>query len=282
MKLSRFESEYADSVLPTFSDSPATHAELATSADAEIPWTQMSTLLGSTVISAVQTFYLAKRTRQYFSDLPEDDDRVGRVMADIGRRLMRQAVLDIAGLNDAGLANVQDPGNSRTASLPAAHGRMKKRLVSAQAPSADLTQLEALRRDINVDHHMPLKYVRHLRNKWAGHPSLDRHFDAWAKADKTLYVPVVEAALVRLVNNASDTAEFVSSIPTLQDFDQPPAAPSAVGSVAMEVRLSSVLVWAPMMRDSAGENVRSLRAQITGSSMLDRLAKTEGYNGRRY
>ncbi|MFW5469946.1 hypothetical protein ACOCJ4_07870 [Knoellia sp. CPCC 206435] len=233
------------------------------------------------MINAVQSFYLAKRTRQYFSNLPEDDDRPGRVMADIERRLMRQAVLDIAGLNDGGLAN-KDPGNSRTASLPTAHGRMKQRLVSAQAPSADLTRLEALRADIDADHHMPLKYVRHLRNKWAGHPSLDRHFDTWAETDKTLYVPVVEAALVRLVNNASDTAEFVSLVPALQDFDQPSAAPSADGSMPLEIRLSSVLVWAAMMRHSAGENIRSLRAQLTGSTMLDRLANTEAYKGERY
>lgn len=171
MKPPRFESEYEDSALPTFAGSPATHAELATSADAEIPWTQMSALLGSTVINAVQSFYLAKRTRQYFSDLPEGGDRVGRVVADIGHRLWRQAVLDIAGLNDGGLAG-KDSGNSRTASLPTAHSRMKQRLVSAQAPPAALTRLEGLRSDINVDHHTPLKYVRHLRNKWAGHPSL--------------------------------------------------------------------------------------------------------------
>lgn len=171
----------------------------------------MSALLGSTVIGAVQTFYLAKRTRQYFSNLLEGGDRVGRVMADIGHRLMRQAVLDIAGLNDGGLGS-RDLGNSRTASLPTAHSRMKQRLVSALAPPADMARLDALQADINSDHHMPLKYVRHLRNKWAGHPSSDRRFDAWAEADTTLRIPVVEAALVRLVNNASDTAEFVSSV----------------------------------------------------------------------
>lgn len=281
MKPQRFESEYPDSVLPRFPGGPATHAQLATSADAEIPWTQMSALLGSTVISAVQTFYLAKRTRQYFSDLPEGEDRVGRVMADIGHRLMRQAVLDIAGLNDGGLGG-KDPGNSRTASLPTAHTRMKQRLVSAGTPTADLTRLNALQADINVDHHMPLKYVRHLRNKWAGHPSLDRRFDAWAEADKTLSIPVVEAALVRLVNSASDTAEFVSATLTLQDFEQPPAVGRPDGSIPVDIRLSNVLVWAEMMRESAGNDVRSLRAQITGSTMSARLANTQTYDGTHY
>lgn len=277
----RFESEYADSALPTFAGSPATHAELSTSADAEIPWTQMSALLGSTVNTAIQSFYLAKRTRQYFSDLPKDGDRVGRVVEDIGQRLMRQAVLDIAGVNDGGMPG-KDSGRSRTASLPTAHNRMKERLVSVQAPPAFLTRLEDLRADINVDHHMPLKYVHHLRNKWAGHPSLDRRFDGWGGADKALYIPVVEAALVRLVNNASDTAEFVSSVPALNDFDQPPAATNADGSMPIEISLSNVLVWAEVMRGSAGDGVRSLRAQITGLTMLDRLANTEAYDGTWY
>lgn len=281
MKSPRFESEYADSVLPRFSGSPATHAELATGAAAEIPWTQMSALLGSTVISAVQTFYLAKRTRQYFNTLPEGGDRVGRVMADIGHRLMRLAVLDVAGLNDGGLGS-KDVGNGRTASLPTVHRRMKQRLVSALAPPADLARLDALQADINVDHHISLKYVRHLRNKWAGHPSLDRRFDAWAGADTTLRIPVVEAALVRLVNNANDTAEFVSSVPALRDFDQPAAAPVDDGSIPTEISLSNVLVWAEVMRESTGNGVRSLRAQITGSTTLARQANTQAYDGRRY
>jgi len=177
MKVPPFASEYADSVLPTFEGAPATHAEVRIGADAEIPWTQMSVLLGTTVIQAVQSFYLAKRSRQYFSDLPEKGDRVGQAIGDIDSRLMRMAVLDIAALNDGGLAD-KDPENSRTASLSTTHQRMKRHLTDANASAADLVRLDKLRTDINVDHYAPLKYVRHLRNKWAGHPSLDRRFVA--------------------------------------------------------------------------------------------------------
>lgn len=62
-----FQSEHADSVLPSFDGAPATQFVLRVSADAETPWTQMSILMGTTVIQAVQSFYLAKRSRQYFS-----------------------------------------------------------------------------------------------------------------------------------------------------------------------------------------------------------------------
>jgi len=281
MKLSPFESEYADSALPTFDGAPATHAVVRISADAETPWTQMSVLLGTTVIQAVQSFYLAKRSKQYFSDLPENDDRVGQAIGDINSRLMRMAVLDIAALNDGGLAG-HDPENSRTASLPTTHQRMKRHLTDANASAADLENLNKLRTDINSDHYLPLKYVRHLRNKWAGHPSLDRRFDTWASADTTLSIAAVEAALARLVNNAHDTALFVSTAPALQDFRQPPAVATPDGSIPMEINLSNVIVWATLMRESAGSEVRSLRAQITGETKFERLAHTEAYRGKQY
>lgn len=281
MKISPFESEYADSVLPTFEGDPATHAAVRVSADAETPWTQMSVLLGTTVIQAVQSFYLAKRSGQYFSDLPENDDRVGRATSDINSRLMRLAVLDIAALNDGGLAG-NDPENSRTASLPTVHQRVKQHLTQANATAAELDRLHELRTDINPDHFAPLKYVRHLRNKWAGHPSMDRRFDTWAGADKTLSIAAVEAALVRLVNNAHDTALFVSSAPALQGFRQPPTVASPDGSIPMDVDLSNVIVLAKIMRESADKGIHALRAQITGETKFERLAHTEAHQGERY
>lgn len=241
----------------------------------------MSVLLETTVIQAVQSFYLAKRSAQYFSDLPENDDRVGRAISDINSRLMRLAVLDIAALNDGGLAG-NDPESSRTASLPTAHQRMKRHLTQANATAAELDRLHDLRTDINPGHFAPLKYVRHLRNKWAGHPSLDRRFDTWAGADKTLSIAAVEAALVRLVNNAHDTALFVSTAPALQGFRQPPRVASPDGSIPMDVDLSNVIVLAKIMRESADKGIHALRAQITGETKLERLAHTEAHQGERY
>jgi hypothetical protein len=241
----------------------------------------MSVLLGTTVIQAVQSFYLAKRSGQYFSDLPENDDRVGQAIEHINSRLMRMAVLDIAALNDGGLA-ANDPENSRTASLPTTHQRMKRYLTDANASAADLVRLDKLRTDINVDRYAPLKYVRHLRNKWAGHPSLDRRFDDWASADKTLSIAAVEAALVRLVNNAHDTALFVSSVSSLQGFRQPPVVANPDGSIPMGIDLSNVLVWAEMMRESADKGIHALRAQITGETKVERFSQTEAYQGERY
>lgn len=281
MKLSPFESEYADSVLPTFQGDPATHHTVRNSADAETPWTQMSALLETTVLRAVRSFYMAKRSRQYFSDLPENNDRVGQAIEHINDRLMRMAVLDIAALNDGGLGT-KDPENTRVASLPTAHRRMKRHLTDANASAAELDQLDKLQTDINCIHYKPLLYVRHLRNKWAGHPSLDRRFDAWAGADKTLSVAAVEAALTRLVNNTHDTALFVSSAPALQDFRQPPAVANPDGSWPMTVNLSNVTLWADQMRNSADKEVRALRAQITGETTLERSAHTEAYRGKQY
>lgn len=241
----------------------------------------MSVLLGKTVIEAVHSFYLAKRTRQYFRDLPENDDRVGRGLDAISERLMRIAVVDIAGINDGGLRDA-DPGYSRTASLPTAHQRIKRYLMAASSSPAGLNQLEDLKRAINVDRYAPLKYVRHVRNKWAGHPSLDRRFDAWAGADKTLSIAAVEAALVRLVNNAQNTAAFVSSIPILRDFDQPAAVASPDGHEPTEINLGNVLLWAELTRESVDRNVHALRAQITGVSKMERQRNTDASPSERY
>ena len=241
----------------------------------------MSALLGNTVIQAVETFYLAKRSRQYFIDLPDNDDRVGQAIEHINIRLMRLAVLDIAALNDGGLAG-NDPQNTRVASLPTAHRRMKQHLTAANASDAELNELSQLQTDINCDHYTPLKYVRHLRNKWAGHPSLDRQFDAWANADKELSIATVEAALARLVNNAHATASFASSSPALQDFRQPPAVTNPDGSIPMPVNLSNVTLWANLVRESTDKGVRALRAQITGSTKLERAAHTDAYRGKQY
>lgn len=281
MKITPFESEYADSVLPTLEGNPATHAAVRASADVETPWTQMSALLGTTVIQAVQSFYLAKRSGQYFSDLPESDDRVGRTISDVNSRLMRVAVLDIAALNDGGLVG-NDPENSRTASLPIAHQRMKRHLTQANASTAERDRLRGLRTAINPEQYAPLKYVRHLRNKWAGHPSLDRRFDTWADADKTLSIAAVEAALVRLVNNAQDTALFVSSAPALTGFRQPPVVKNSDGSIPMDVDLSNVVVLAEVVRESADKGIHALRSQITGQTKLERLARTDAHQVRRY
>ncbi|SJN12087.1 hypothetical protein FM113_13840 [Leucobacter sp. 7(1)] len=50
----------------------------------------------------------------------------------------------------------------------------------------------------------------------------------------------------------------------------------------MGVDLSNVIVLAEIMRESADNSIHALRAQITGESMLERLAHTEAYQGERY
>lgn len=184
MVKSRFESEYAESSIPEFRGHPAPHRTLRESADAEPPWWQMSVLLRNTAMQAVQSFYLAKRHLQYFSELPQNDDRVGRAVGDISSKLMRMVVIDIAALNDGGLAGKSDLKRTRSASLPVAHARMSQLLADNDASADEVDHLGKLQDDINCDMYEPLKYVRHLRSKWAAHPSLDRHFDDWADADK--------------------------------------------------------------------------------------------------
>lgn len=88
--------------------------------------------------------------------------------------------------------------------------------------------------------------------------------------------------MARLVNTAHEAGAFVSSTPALQTFRQPPAVADPDGSIPTSLDLSNVLVWAEIMRESAGREVRALRAQITGDTRLERLRHTETFLGEQY
>jgi len=87
---------------------------------------------------------------------------------------------------------------------------------------------------------------------------------------------------VRLVNNAHDTALFVSSVPSLQGFRQPPEVVNLDGFTPMGIDLSNVIVLAGIMRESADKGIHALRAQIKGETRLERLSHTEAHQGERY
>jgi hypothetical protein len=49
-----------------------------------------------------------------------------------------------------------------------------------------------------------------MRNKCAGHASLDRHVDDWADAGSTLSLRLIEEGLARMVNAHQDLSEVVN------------------------------------------------------------------------
>lgn len=88
--------------------------------------------------------------------------------------------------------------------------------------------------------------------------------------------------MVRLVDNARDTAVFVYSSPALRDFCRSPVAENRDRSMTTELDLRDVDSWAANIRESIGHDVRALRAQITGLTKVERMFRTEGYRGKRY
>lgn len=274
-----FESEYDDEHVRPFPGEPKDNSEIKALSDAEVPWTQMSTLLQHTVLKAVQNFYLAKKFHQNFSGFSgsgAQPDRAARTIADIEIQLWRMAVIDVAGINDQAASDA-----SRTASLPKALMRMRPVLTALGAPAAaDLERLEDIRSSINADNHQELLYVRHLRNKWAGHPSLDRRFDDWAEADKSVHLPVIEAALVRLVKGCQAAADLADASDHLTAFRQLQSPSVTVGeSYPMSFNLSNVTLWADMMRDSTRQGVRAVRAQFAAQTMVDRVRLADAFDG---
>lgn len=279
MNQSSFESEYDDEHVRSFLGEPKVNSEIKTLSDAEVPWTQMSTLLQETVLKAVQNFYLAKKFRQNFSGFSgngEQPDRVARTIANIEMQLWRMAVIDVAGINDQSASDA-----SRAASLPQALMRMRSVLKALGAPAAaDLERLEDIRSSINAANHQELLYVRHLRNKWAGHPSLDRRFDDWAEADTSVHLPVVEAALVRLVRGCQAAADLADASDHLTAFRQPQSPSMTVGKpYPMTFNPSNVTLLADVMRDSVRQDVRAVRAQFTAQTMVDRVRLIDAFDG---
>ncbi|MGO4689474.1 hypothetical protein [Glaciibacter sp. 2TAF33] len=224
------------------------------------------------VLEAVHGFYLAKR---FSTELAGFTGWTNEVVADaveaVRAKLWRLAVIDIAMVNDQN----QLP---RAASLPGVLRSMKDTLEASPDSSAtqDLAQLERIRTAINADTETPLMYVRHVRNKWAGHPSMDLRFDSWAGADKHLSIPLLEEALAVLVRAHQETADLAARSTVLSPLFAAPVPKSTVASTPegtieqfpATVAWGKVTVFAELMRESASRDA---------SSLLDQLTSPPGY-----
>jgi hypothetical protein len=262
MKITPLESEYDASALPQVHGVPLTNDELAAQVLVMDPSRRVESSQQTLVMDAVQSFYLAKR---YLQIVPSFNGYTNKVVPHaldaIGQRLLRLAVVAVASVND------NDP-RGRTKSLPhsidALHRAMQ--VVDNWDVNAELVELQRIKDDINVDRIVSLKYLRHVRNKWAGHASLDREFDDWAQADSVISLPLVEDALVRLVNAHQELAALIESSEGLRalaadsrNSDDRDFLPRVI---PMGVEWQSVTVWALVQREWASRAAESLVDQL--------------------
>jgi hypothetical protein len=208
--------------------------------------------------------HLLERIKKTLEDLVDTDASAELDLVEHIRKSVKQAVISLATAIDLTTGKPVDgkkpPG--RTASLPHLLERIKKTLedlIDTDA-SAELDLVEHIRKSVDPQKHLTLAYVQYMRNKWAGHASLDRRFDTWVQAKDSLSIPAVEAALVRIVNAYEDFSDLVDMSDALTEKTTKPKQVPTINADGhktwtMTVDWSSIRTWAPVQRESAQKEV---------------------------
>lgn len=272
MYIHPFESEFSPTDLPTLTGEPLTNQILDSNASSRDRWVLAQRAQQNAVTESVYGFYFAKRFSEEIDGFDGWTNKVAESsVGHLERSLWKMAVIDIAKVNDQNKL-------LRAASIQGVLESMKSALEASSDPAAvaELSALNTLRSLINPDSEPILKYVRHLRNKWAGHPSVDRDFDSWADADKHLNIPLLEEGLARLVRAHQEAADLAASSSILSPlFNVPRPKPKIVDTpdgpskqYPMTVAWENVTVFADLMREVAGRDA---------SGLLDQLTSPPGY-----
>ncbi|GAA1697338.1 hypothetical protein GCM10009808_13520 [Microbacterium sediminicola] len=273
MRVPRFTSEYSDSQP---SDEPMSNAEVTALVQTLASHEDSEAAQQNLVLRSVKDFYHAKyfwlRTRD--ADY-KGDDRLKRVTKHFQNVLFRQAVVSIATAMDTTLSNAGGGDKAmRTASLPQMLDRVASRLDSAEADTTAAKELmSTIKERVDPERHPVLKYVRHMRNKWAGHASLDIRFDDWEGGASALRISHLESALARIVNAFEDYADLVEMSDALTSATtEPPRAPvvDSLGreSIPLRVDWFSVGVAANVVREATDKDVDRFVAVLVAGSNL--------------
>lgn len=264
MRLPNFESEFAPNKVPDLTGARVKNEDLDAEV-AKVPEHERVEISQQNLIQGVvKDFYFAKYFFQKgMSADYEGDDRLQQSFSYLSDQLLKRAVISVATAIDLtagrGVNGQKPPG--RTASLPHLLERIKKTLEDLDTDaSAELELVEYIRKSVNPQEHLTLGYVQYMRNKWAGHASMDRRFDTWAQANDSLSISTVEAALVQIVNAYEDFSDLVETSDTLTEKTKklkqvPTINADGHETWQMMVNWSSIRTLAPLLRESARKEV---------------------------
>lgn len=250
MRIRHFVSEFNADQLPDLDGDPLGNANLDALVEAMPVSGRIEMSQQVLVLEAVRTYYFAKTFGQGAQELLAADvpESISHTLTMMGKDLMRLAVINVASVNDKG---------SRTKSLPNTLSVLKAALSGLQGPDAEAARslIDEISKSINADTQPPLKYLRHMRNKWAGHASLDRHVDDWADASSSLSLPLIEEGLVILVNAHQDLSEVINMSEHARSVAtaalSKPAVINGEVTVPMTFNWSSAVVLAEVVRQAA-------------------------------
>ena len=263
MRLHNFQSEFAPHEVPDLNGVRVTSKDLDVEV-AKVPeHERVEISQQNLILEVVNDFYFAKYFFLKTNTLDcKGDDRLQGTFGYLSHQMFKQAVISVATTIDLTTGKPVDgkkpPG--RTASMPHLLERIKKTLEDLDTDaSAELELVEHIRQSIDPQKHRTLEYVQYMRNKWAGHASMDRRFDTWV-ADDSLSIPAVEAALVRIVNAYEDFSDLVKMSDTLTEMIKKPKQVPTINSDGtktwkMTVNWSSIRTFAPFLRESSQKEV---------------------------
>lgn len=265
MRPPNFSSNFVPHEVPDLNGSRVSNEDLD-SAIAQVPeHTRIELSQQNLIMVAIKDFYFAKYFFQHKSSANhEGGDRLQETFKYLSHQLLKQAIISVATTIDLTTRKAK-PGEPKplgpTASLPHLLDKIQKTLEDLDTDTtAELDLIADIRSDVNTDKHPDLKYVQYMRNKWAGHASLDRQFDTWAQADESLSIANVEAALVRVVNAYEDFSDLVDMSETLMEKTKKPKQSPTINADGhetwkMTVKWSSIRTFAPLQRESAKKDV---------------------------
>lgn len=257
-------SEFAPHEVPDLTGARVTNKEL----DAEVAKVpaheRVEISQQNLILKVVKDFYFAKHFFLKANTVDyEGDDRLQGTFDYMSHQMLKQVVISVATTIDLTTGKPVDgkkpPG--RTASMPHLLERIKKTLEDLDTDaSVELELVEHIRKSVDPQKYLTLEYVQYMRNRWAGHASMDRRFDTWVQANDSLSIPAVEAALVRIVNAYEDFSDLVEMSDILTEKTKKPKQVPTINADGYEtwtmtVNWSSIRTFAPLLRESSRKEV---------------------------
>lgn len=272
MKLRDFESEHGDPDAEVLAGNWKTSSQLESYMKTLSTSERIDASHQTLVLAAVEDYYLAKRYDSI--RLRPTNKIVADSLARISRSLWKTAIISIAASNDA-------ERSGRTKSLPHLIKHLQEALRSDpqldNPKDQDALQNLLARLNVqpassgNIDHiDRNLRYVYHLRNKFAGHASHDLGGDKWAKANEKLNFPVLEKALEIMVNAQQELVNLIAGSAQLTELmgrgssTQQNSTKNSKGmkSITMSIDWSALKTWVEVVRMGADMQMGALEDQF--------------------
>lgn len=218
------------------------------------------------ILHAVYSYYFAKELNNTMGDIIQrTTGPLHSALEQIHESVLKTAVIAIA--------KTIDETTGRTRSLP--HALKALQLSAGSSPTgpdedseteATIQLLGQILKMTNPDNVKSLLYVRHVRNKWAGHASWDLSADTWPTGDNVLNFPLLEDGLIRMVNAFEEFGVLLGMSPYLRSLEnavrRKTVSEDGTSTLRVTVAWKEVVPMAHTMRSHGQESAKQLLKQF--------------------